>query len=142
MQISEAGLRFIEANEGYRASPYWDVDGWSWGYGHHVAGGSQSEPPAISVSEEDATALMLTDLGPVEAALNDLVPAICTQNQFDSLCDFAYNLGVGSLKTMLGHGWEQIPVQMPRWNHSGGQVNAGLTARRENEVELFNGEAA
>jgi lysozyme len=77
------------------------------------------------------------DVAAVEGAVNRLAPGV-NQNQFDALVDFGFNLGVGALQTMLSHGLDQVPVQIPRWNHVNGQVSPGLTARRQAEVDLWN----
>lgn len=46
------------------------------------------------------------------------------------------------LQMMLGHGWDQVPVQIIRWNHAGGKVVDGLTRCWATELELFNTPAA
>ena len=135
MQISPKGIAFIEANEGFVGHVYNDNGRQACGYGHDLLPG-ESFPDGIT--QEQAEALLFRDLRPVQTALASLVPQDCTQGQWDALCDFAYNLGIGSLKTMLGHGWDQVPIQIPRWNHENGVVVAGLAARREAEVALFN----
>ena len=135
MQISDNGIRFIETNEGFSATVYGDVGHSAIGYGHDLLPG-ESFP--MGVTEAQAEALLTEDVGKVEAALNPLIPATCTQNQFDALCDFGYNLGCGALKTMLAHGWDQVPEQMLRWDFVDGQPNAGVEARRAAEAQLFN----
>ena len=134
MNISPTGIAFIESNEGLILLPYNDNGKQAIGYGHDLLPG-ESYPEGIT--QEQAEALLFHDLVPIQTALASLVPPDCTQNQWDALCDFGYNLGVGALKIMLGHGWDQVPVQIPRWNHINGQVAAGLTARRANEVKRF-----
>jgi lysozyme len=57
--------------------------------------------------------------------------------------DFAYNLGLGSLKTstlrrkVLAGDFDAVPKQLLRWNRAGGKVLRGLTLRRQAEVTLF-----
>jgi lysozyme len=135
MQISPAGIAFIESNEGLVVHVYNDNGRRAIGYGHDLLPG-ESFPDGIT--QEQAEALLFRDLVPVQAALTSLVPQDCTQDQWDALCDFAYNLGIGSLKTMLAHGWDQVPLQIPRWNLVNGAATPGLTARRKAEVALFN----
>jgi lysozyme len=138
MNISPTGIAFIEANEGFVAHEYNDNGKQAIGYGHDLLPG-ESYPEGIT--QEQAEALLFHDLVPVQTALASLVPPDCTQNQWDALCDFGYNLGVGALKTMLGHGWDQVPVQALRWNHINGTPAPGLTARRNAEVAIFVGTA-
>ena len=135
MQISAAGLAFIQENEGFESHVYNDNGKQAIGYGHDLLPG-ESFPTGIT--EEQAVALLDQDLALIEITLSGIVPPTCTQNQWDALCDFGYNLGVGALRTMLAHGWAQVPTQIMRWNHENGAVSAGLTARRQKEVDLFN----
>jgi hypothetical protein len=66
-----------------------------------------------------------------------------TQNQFDSLVSFAYNVGgpafAGSTLVRVlnaGHS-EQVPAQLRRGVHGNGRVIVGLVNRRAHEVKLF-----
>lgn len=134
MQTSEAGIAFIKRNEGFAARVYDDVGKQAIGYGHDLQPGESF----IQISLDQADLLLRQDLASrYEPSVNALVPPNCTQNQFDALADFAYNLGVASLRMMVGHGWEQVPEQILRWDHVAGKVNAGLTARRQAEVLMF-----
>ena len=136
MKTSEAGIAFIKRNEGFASKPYNDNGHQAIGYGHDYERG---EPVPPQISQEQADALLRADLAArYEPAVNKGIPVECTQNQFDALVDFAYNLGIASLAMMLNHGWEQVPAQMLRWNHVNGAVNPGLTARRQAEVQMFN----
>lgn len=138
MHISDDGIRFIKQNEGFSSSVYDDNGRMAIGYGHDLQVG-ETFPDAIT--PEEGETLLRNDLATrFEPSINILIPASanCTQSQYDALCDFAYNLGVGSLATMLRHGWSDVPNQIPRWNHVNGQPNAGLTARRAAEVEMWN----
>ena len=66
-----------------------------------------------------------------------------TQNQCDALVSFAFNLGPANLKssTLLrkvnSGDFNGAAEEFPKWNHAGGQVLAGLTARRNAEKNLF-----
>ena len=137
MNISANGIAFIERNEGFSAIPYDDDNGHkAWGFGHDQQPG-EAVPDILTRAE--AETLLIADLGMrFEPTVNALIPPLCTQNQFDALCDFAYNLGCTSLDTMLLHGWDDVTAQIPRWNYVDGVVDPGLTARRKAEVDLFN----
>lgn len=66
-----------------------------------------------------------------------------SQNQFDALVDFAYNLGVGNLEssTLLRlhkeGDYAGAAAQFPLWDHAGGQVMPGLQKRRAAEQALY-----
>jgi hypothetical protein len=62
-----------------------------------------------------------------------------TQNQFDVLVDFAYNAGVGALKssTLLkkvnAAQFDAVPAELMKWTKGGGKVLPGLVRRRQAE---------
>jgi len=66
-----------------------------------------------------------------------LVKVKLTQNQFDVLTDFAYNAGVGNLKssTMLkkvnAGDLDAVPTELMKWTKGGGKVLPGLVRRRQ-----------
>ena len=135
MQTSENGIAFIKRCEGFAAVPTSDNGHPMWGHGHDQNAGE--EIPA-SISRDEADLLLRKDLASrYEPFVNKHIPDGCTQGQFDALVSFCYNLGAGALETMLGHGWADVPNQIPRWNKVNGIANAGLAARRAAEVALF-----
>jgi GH24 family phage-related lysozyme (muramidase) len=98
--ISQAGLEFIEAWEGFRSDWYQDIAGhWTVGYGH--MDDSKTLPAGFTVpltggpggTGED---LLKYDLPPYISAVATQFSAITlTQNQADALIAFSYNLGAG-----------------------------------------------
>ena len=139
MNTSPAGLALIEQSEGYREFPYQDGAGfWTVGIGHKILSG---EDYSAGLTHDQAVALLQSDLAPVESALASLVPESCQQCQWDALADFAYNMGVGSLRTLLRHGWDQVTAELPRWAYAAGKVEMGLVNRRAAEIRMFTGDA-
>lgn len=138
MTTSENGIALLKSHEGFVAHVYDDNGHDAIGYGHDLLPG-ESFPDGIT--QADADQLLREDLARrYEPFLNEWLTEhnqIATQNQFDALIDFAYNLGPGALGMMLGHGWDQVPVQIIRWNKVNSQPNAGLTARRQAELNLW-----
>ena len=64
-----------------------------------------------------------------------------TQNEFDALTSFAYNLG--SINGLVSNGQlpkSQIPAKMRQYVYGGGVRLPGLVRRREAEIKLFGGE--
>ena len=93
-KISPAGIELIKSFEGYRRRAAQLPDGrWTIGYGH-----TKSAREGAEVSEADATALLLYDLMAVTSAVNDLSFTPLTQNQFDALVCFAFNVGVETFR--------------------------------------------
>lgn len=68
-----------------------------------------------------------------------------TQNRFDALVSFAFNVGIGNLlsSTLLrkhvAGDYEGAAAQFIRWNKAAGKVMKGLTRRREAEAKLYKG---
>ncbi|MDX2073502.1 MAG: lysozyme [Alphaproteobacteria bacterium] len=141
MKISENGLLLIKRFEGFSATPYLCPAGkLTIGYGHVLAPHLLRGPVTIKEAEK----LLLADLAPVEAAINRLVVAPLTQNQFDALCSLTYNIGVGAfakstLLRLLNTTNHQPSTtnQFSRWVYGGGKRLAGLEKRRRAEMELF-----
>lgn len=138
MKISENGINFIKRNEGFRTKVYNDNGKPAIGYGHDLLPG-ESFPSGIT--QDKADDLLADDVSKLYPTLEKMAPK-ANQNQFDALCDFGFNLGVGDLHTMLSHGFEWASVQIPKWHYK--KVNGtmvsddGLVERRSLEVKLFN----
>lgn len=135
MQIDQAGLDFIAGCEGFSATVYNDAGHQAIGIGHDIQPGETFDEP---MTREAAEQLLAVDLETrFEPAVNAVIPPGCTQNQFNALCSFAFNLGAASLRTMVAHGWQDVPNQMIRWDNVNGKPNPGLLARRQKEAALF-----
>jgi len=138
-QINDAGLALIKEFEGFRDTAYQDQAGiWSIGYGHTI-GVSGGE----TCTEAEATEWLSEDLATAEQTVDSLVNVPLSGNQFAALVSFTYNVGSGNfgkstLLQLLNRGWyEQIPVQLSRWNRVNGAPDAGLTRRRAAEAALW-----
>jgi peptidoglycan hydrolase-like protein with peptidoglycan-binding domain len=71
-----------------------------------------------------------------------------TQNQFDALVSFTFNVGAGAfggstlLKRLNAGDYAGGADEFGKWTKSGGKVFAGLVRRRTEEAALFRGGAA
>ncbi len=93
-QVSRAAIELIKSFEGYRRKAAQLPDGrWTIGYGHTLTAREGAE-----VSEADAEALLMYDLINVAHAVNEHSYTPLTQNQFDALCCFAFNVGVDNFR--------------------------------------------
>jgi lysozyme len=93
-QVSRAALELIKRFEGYRRQAARLADGrWTIGYGH-----TQTARQGAEVSEADAEALLIYDLMKVTMAVEDSVFAPLSQNQFDALVAFAFNVGLDEFR--------------------------------------------
>lgn len=93
-QVSRAAIGLIKSFEGFRQRAAQLPDGrWTIGYGHTLTARDGAE-----VSEADAEALLMYDLIAVAHAVNEHTYTPLTQNQFDALCCFAFNVGVDNFR--------------------------------------------
>lgn len=139
MQISQRGLDLVKRFEGLELDAYQDAVGvWTIGYGHIVDVSSGER-----VTPEEAEQLLLNDMKRYEEALNKYVTVPLTQNQFDALCSFAFNLGTAALhqSTLLAKlnagDYQGAADEFLRWVYAGGRKLSGLERRRKAERDLF-----
>jgi lysozyme len=92
--ISPAAIELIKRFEGFRRTAAQLEDGgWTIGYGH-----TRSARAGAEVTEADAEALLGYDLVEVQAAVNDWTFTPLTQNQFDALTSFAFNISLDAFR--------------------------------------------
>ena len=106
------------------------------GYGH-----TRGVKPGDEINELQAELYLREDVEACEIQLNYLTLQI-NQHQFDALCSFIFNLGIGNfmqstLLKKLKAGDKTAADEILRWDKSGGKVLPGLTARRKAEYDLF-----
>ena len=138
-RTSQHGIEKIKEHEALRLKPYKDVAGiLTIGYGHVLINGEWWDEITPAFAEE----LLKNDLSIAERAVSELVTVGITQNQYDALVSFVFNVGVNAFKdsTLLrkiNAGDESAKDEFYRWKYAGGEVIAGLVNRRERERELF-----
>jgi lysozyme len=142
-RVSRAAIELITRFEGYRRKAAQLPDGrWMIGYGHTLTAREGAE-----VSTEDAEALLIYDLIGVAHAINEWTYAPLTQNQFDALASFVFNIGLESfrrssvLKRLNEGALIQAACAMELWRRAefGGEkiVVDALVRRRAAEKALF-----
>lgn len=139
MEASDILIEKVKEFEGLRLTSYKDSAGvWTIGYGH-----THGVKAGQSITEKQADSLLRGDLLTAENHVNGLKLNL-TQGQYDALVDFAYNLGLGNLKssTLLRKIKEGAPTgdiqeQFRRWVYAGGKVLKGLVRRREWEAQRW-----
>ena len=139
MTVSPIGRAWTAHSEGCSLTAYPDNGACSIGYGH------RGVPEGTVWTQELAEDALGGDLKAAADAVNKLVKVDLTQGQFDALTDFTYNLGShalaeSTLLRVLNFGeYSRVPDELRRWIYAAGEPNAGLKARREGEVILWNG---
>lgn len=139
MKTSQRGIDLIKSFEGCELKAYRDSVGvLTIGYGHTVG-----VKDGDRITQEQADAILASDLAIYEDGVRSLVRRTMTQGQFDALVSFSFNVGLGALGKstllrMLNSGdYAGASQQFARWNKAGGKVLNGLTRRREAERALF-----
>lgn len=141
MKTGERGITLIKSFEGCKLASYRDSVGiLTIGFGHT----GPDVHPEMTVTEEEADAMLRDDLRIAENCVNRATNGtVLTQQQFDALVSFVFNLGCSALHRstllakLLDGDDDGASVEFARWNKAGGKVLAGLTRRREAEAELF-----
>lgn len=141
MKLSQNGLEFIAREEGTVLHVYVDQVGvQTIGVGHALRKG-ESFPNGIT--HEQAMSILASDVVIAENAVNADVKILLTQNQFDALVSFTFNLGTGSLgsstllKLLNAGDIQGAANEFLKWVKGGGKVLPGLVARRGRERDLF-----
>ena len=140
MRISEQGLDFIKSFEGLRLKSYQDSIGvWTIGWGH-----TRGVRKGQVITEAQAERFLRDDLEPIERQLTaDLGEDGVLQCQFDALCSFCFNLGIGAymkstLRKYVKAGRDaDADREFGKWVHAGGRVLPGLVRRRKAEAALY-----
>lgn len=143
--MTTKNIDIIKEFEGFKSAPYLCPAGIpTIGYGStRYADGKEVKLYDRHITLEEADKLLLETLGQYEQAVHKNVYAPITQNMFDALVSFVYNVGAGNfdkstlLKKLNKADYHGAADEFLRWNKAGGKVLSGLTRRREAERELF-----
>jgi len=154
MKMSANGLKLLKDWEGCVLKTYLDAAGLKTiGVGHLLTetekktgyiniAGSKVEY-AHGITMQQALDLLAQDVTPAEEAVNKAVTVPISQNQFDTLVSFAFNVGCGGFRSstalkMVNQGrYDDVPGWLAKWNRAGGKVCDGLIVRRRNEIKLW-----
>jgi lysozyme len=96
------------------------------------------------ITQEKANEMLKVIADSFALKVSKIVPSGLTQNQFNALVSFAFNLGVQALtnSTLLrlvkiNPNDGNIAKEFLRWNQAGGKVVEGLTKRRIKESSVY-----
>jgi len=144
MEPSENCYNLIRSKEGLslRAYPDPGTGGapWTIGYGHT----GPEVHPGMVITREEADNLLRQDAERVSAQVQNMVTAPLTQNEFDALVCFVYNVGISNfakstmLRKLNQQDYDGAANEFDRWTRAAGHVLPGLVARRQEEKDLFN----
>ncbi len=149
LRISHNGLEMIKSLEGCVNTPMWDVSQLSIGYGSSTVYAEKYGFSTTSLTDAEAEQLLLCVLGEMEKKLAAFVETYeleLTQNQWDALLSFTYNIGTSWLKPsyrladLLIRGdytVNEFASAMGVWCHADDEINDILVLRRIREIKLF-----
>lgn len=137
MKLSINGINIIKHFEGLRLSAYQCSAGvWTIGYGH-----TKGVKKGQTISQTQADLFLISDVQSVVNALNKGRFAL-SQNQFDALTSFFFNLGVGRIETfknqlLTNPSNPEITTRMKKYVYAKAVLINGLVTRREMESNLY-----
>ena len=146
MKLDENGYKLIQGFEGLSLVPYLcsaKVPTIGYGNTFYPSGKKVTmQDPPINLT---TAKWMLKETANIFATqVNLLVKTKLTQNQFNALVSFAFNLGVSALSrsTLLkkvNANPQDITItnEFLKWNKAGGKVLNGLTKRRTIEAKIY-----
>ena len=139
-KLSTKGAFFIKLKEGFRSVAYNKLDGiWTIGYGHTL-GVTQG----MTCTRAEADTWFLQDVAKCEVSVNKQNLTL-SQNQFDALVSYAFNIGVGAfersnLLSMIKSGKPESEIRKwwtTHWITVSMEVIPGLVTRRAEEAAMF-----
>lgn len=144
--VNDAGIALITSFEGFEPKPYLCSAGVpTIGFGTtRYPNGKKVTLSDKEITRFEATFYFHHDLKHFELAVDAMATDTVTQNQFNALVSFAYNLGAQSLKrsTLLklvneNHNNQLIQNEFMKWVSAGGKKVAGLVRRRAAESKMY-----
>jgi lysozyme len=140
--LSAAGVVAIISNEGVEHRVYLDPVNIPTVCAGHTSTVTEKDVGRF-YSDAQCKALLLADTRTAQAGVARLVKVPITQNQYDALVDFVFNVGEGAfgkstlLRKLNDGDCLGAAAEFPRWNKAKGRVLPGLTKRRAWEQSIF-----
>jgi GH24 family phage-related lysozyme (muramidase) len=133
--LDQAYIAWLKKEEGFTAKATWDYKQYSIGYGTKATSATEV------IDEPTASARLIAEVTKAMQLVESFAPA-APKGVKQALTDLTYNAGEGWEHAGLGAtikagNYEAAKSILLQYNHAGGVVNAGLTARREAEVTWF-----
>jgi lysozyme len=146
MILDNKGYLFITKHEGLSLKPYLcPAKIPTIGYGNtYYSDGKRVTLLDKDITKQQAFEMFKEIANRFAKRVEELVITELTQNQFNALVSFAYNIGTGnfSSSTLLKKVNKNpndltLKAEFLRWNKAGGKVLNGLTNRRNEEADLY-----
>jgi lysozyme len=146
MKLDESGYKLIQEFEGLSLVPYLcSAKVATIGYGNtFYPSGKKVTMQDAPISLATAKWMLKETADKFAADVDKLIKSKLTQNQFNAIVSFAFNLGLTSLgrstllkKVNINPNDPTIAAEFAKWNKAGGKVLNGLTKRRAKEAKLY-----
>jgi len=145
MVISNKLKELVKEFEGCKLTAYKCPAGiWTIGYGNTQYENGKAVKEGEVITLEIAEQLLELILIKFIQQVGEIVKTNINQNQKDALTDFAYNCGVGNLKTSTllkkvnaDPKDKTIRAEFEKWTRANGKVLNGLVKRRNAEANLY-----
>ena len=149
---SEDMIALLKTLEGFDRYPRWDYSQWTVGYGTACPSEDLDRLSRDGITVEEAEVLLKQHLAGFVKTVNSFnvkYSLNMTQNDFDAVLMFTYNLGHSwmfydsNFRTALIEGYtgNDLMYVMGQWSHAGGEVLTALVKRRMMEYNMMvNGE--
>lgn len=145
MKINQACIDLVKKYEGLSLKPYLCPAGKATiGYGAtFYPNGRRVTMQDKPITEAQATEMLVQMLASFALQVKSLLKVELNENQFGALVSFAYNVGIGNLKssTLLKLVNANKPMaasqEFDKWTRAGGKILPGLVKRRYEERLLF-----
>lgn len=143
MQTSAEGIALLHEFESCRLKAYVCPAGiLTIGVGHT----GPDVTPGLTITQEQADALLAKDLRKFEEGVDKLVRVELDQDEFDACVALSFNIGLGAfaestlLKKLNAGDVDGAYKEFGRWTKANGKTLAGLVRRRKAEAALFAGD--
>jgi lysozyme len=145
MKLNKAGAELIKSFEGCKLSAYkCSANKETIGYGNTFYEDGTPVKLGDKITKERAESLFELISDDFSKKVVPLVKSQLNENQFGAIVSFAYNAGIGNLKssTLLkkvnaNPSDATIRAEFMKWDKAGGKQLAGLTRRRKAEADLY-----
>ena len=145
--LDTAGINLIAGFEGCVLHPYLDQVGIPTigiGMTYYPSTGAKVKMTDQEITQQQANDMFAQMVKPFELAVYSVTRHDLTQNQFNALVSFAYNIGIGGFKgstvlkmvnnNVLG---KPLADAFMMWNKAGGKVIGALSNRRAKEFDTY-----
>ena len=145
MKLDANGIKFIHNEEGLRLKAYLcPANVWTIGYGNTYHLDNTPVKKGDEITLDEANNLFTQKIKLYEDSVNKNLKVPVTQNQFNALVSFCYNVGMFAFQTSTllkkinsKASFEDISKEFSKWVHAAKKVITLLVNRRNREINLF-----